>query len=151
MSWSLVTCAVVQQEAAAETAQGGARAMASQAEQQQQHIVAEETEDQEDEDQEEEEECEDDYKERRGEERSLLGHAHSLEASPAPSSRLHHWSPGATRDLDITHVTQCNVTMYLRDNVQNVSAFCLSTQQSMSQIVPGVQSIVGAHSGILHL
>ena len=144
----------MQQEAAAETAQGGARAMASQAEQQQQHITAEETEDQgeqEEEDQEEEEECEDDYKERRGEELSLLGHAHSLEASPAPSSRLHHWSPGATRDLDITHVTQCNVTMYLRDNVQNVSAFCLSTQQSMSQIVPGVQSIVGAHSGILHL
>ena len=137
----------MQQEAAAETAQGGARAMASQAEQQQQHIMAEETEDQED----QEEECEDDYKERRGEELSLLGHAHSLEASPAPSSRLHHWSPGATRDLDITHVTQCNVTMYLRDNVQNVSAFCLSTQQSMSQIVPGVQSIVGAHSGILHL
>ena len=136
----------MQQEAAAETAQGGARAMASQAEQQQQHIMAEETEDQE-----EEEECEDDYKERRGEELSLLGHAHSLEASPAPSSRLHHWSPGATRDLDITDVTQCNVTMYLRDNVQNVSAFCLSTQQSMSQIVPGVQSIVGAHSGILHL
>ena len=141
----------MQQEAAAETAQGGARAMASQAEQQQQHIMAEETEDQDPEDQEEEEECEDDYKERRGEELSLLGHAHSLEASPAPSSRLHHWSPGATRDLDITHVTQCNVTMYLRDNVQNVSAFCLSTQQSMSQIVPGVQSIVGAHSGILHL
>ena len=124
--------------------------MASQPEQQQQHIMAEETEDQEEEDQ-EEEECEDDYKERRGEELSLLGHAHSLEASPAPSSRLHHWSPGVTRDLDITHVTQCNVTMYLRDNVQNVSAFCLSTQQSMSQIVPGVQSIVGAHSGILHL
>ena len=142
---------MVQQEAAAETAQGGARAMASQAEQQQQHIMAEETEDQDPEDQEEEEECEDDYKERRGEELSLLGHAHSLEASPAPSSRLHHWSPGATRDLDITHVTQCNVAMYLRDNVQNVSAFCLSTQQSMSQIVPGVQSIVGAHSGILHL
>ena len=149
----------MQQEAAAETAQGGARAMASQAEQQQQHITAEETEDQQEDqeetedqdDQEEEEECEDDYKERRGEELSLLGHAHSLEASPAPSSRLHHWSPGATRDLDITHVTQCNVTMYLRDNVQNVSAFCLSTQQSMSQIVPGVQSIVGAHSGILHL
>lgn len=66
--------------------------MASQAEQQQQHIMAEETEDQE----QEEEECEDDYKERRGEELSLLGHAHSLEASPAPSSRLHHWSP-ATR------------------------------------------------------
>ena len=140
----------MQQEAAAETAQGGARAMASQAEQQQQHIMAEETEDQDDQE-EQEEECEDDYKERRGEELSLLGHAHSLEASPAPSSRLHHWSPGATSDLDITHVTQCNVTMYLRDNVQNVSAFCLSTQQSMSQIVPGVQSIVGAHSGILHL
>ena len=132
----------MQQEAAAETAQGGARAMASQAEQQQQHIMAEETGDQEDQ---EEEECEDDYKERRGEELSLLGHAHSLEASPAPSSRLHHWSPGATRDLDITHVTQCNVTMC------KMSAFCLSTQQSMSQIVPGVQSIVGAHSGILHL
>ena len=75
--------------------------MASQAEQQQQHIMAEETEDQDPEDQEEEEECEDDYKERRGEELSLLGHAHSLEASPAPSSRLHHWSPGATRDLDV--------------------------------------------------
>ena len=92
---SLVTCAVVEQEAAAETAQGGARAMASQ---HQQQIVAEETEDQDQDQEEEEEECEDDYKERRGEELSLLGHAHSLEASPAPSSRLHHWSPGARRD-----------------------------------------------------
>ena len=91
---SLVTCAVVEQEAAAETAQGRARAMASQ---HQQQIVAEETGDQ-DQEEEEEEECEDDYKERRGEELSLLGHAHSLEASPAPSSRLHHWSPGARRD-----------------------------------------------------
>ena len=103
---SLVTCAVVEQEAAAETAQGGARAMASQ---HQQQIVAEETKDQEEEE-EEEEECEDDYKERRGEELSLLGHAHSLEASPAPSSRLHHWSPGARRYLDSTPVTQYNVT-----------------------------------------
>ena len=104
---SLVTCAVVEQEAAAETAQGGARAMASQ---HQQQIVAEETEDQDQEEEEEEEECEDDYKERRGEELSLLGHAHSLEASPAPSSRLHHWSPGARRYLDSTPVTQYNVT-----------------------------------------
>ena len=104
---SLVTCAVAAQEAAAETAQGRARAMASQ---HQQHIVAEETEDQDQEEEEEEEECEDDYKERRGEELSLLGHAHSLEASPAPSSRLHHWSPGARRYLDSTPVTQYNVT-----------------------------------------
>ena len=81
------------------------------ASQHQQQIVAEETEDQDQE--EEEEECEDDYKERRGEELSLLGHAHSLEASPAPSSRLHHWSPGARRYLDSTPVTQYNVTACL--------------------------------------